>query len=890
MIETLNEKIKKKRVEAYLSLVGTQFAIVSFLMFFSPLILGSGREASNQHLRILIGILAALISGMTYSLLFFIWYMPAVPAQLEEIFRKSWVQYIIVLLPFGITGFLYFGLLSPDKFPQLFALLLSFWISCIEFLLFFSVISQRTNQPGPNSDNNKKKLIIVGCILFFLVLFLPSRLSSFLDGLPLDKPIEFVIAVLIIPLLLILNRSFFSKRYVLIIISIILFLKLVIFFTIPESGLNVWVFENSQNLADGKSEKSYTSFINTDVTQIMRAPYENTRQFPFSLLTDQILDNINGKFPAIFLTFQGSGRLEKGEKIIFQTTGLKQGEVVITDNTNGQFFIYDLATLNQGVAPRKIPFITDFKISGTFVFNNAIKYRLIPILQRPDGTQTDLFQFDRVWTTDNYGYLQPQQLLFVEWLVFFINLILVAVLTFGMALTLFNLQQQQRITVLDLFIFSSSSILLLIPIILGKDFKVGTPYKMLSLEVIVLTLPILAVLAIAGIIVLFEYKSRHTNFENPQLKYLFSIGIMILMLFLVLNVNTLRETTVVTVDDDPLEYQNFAKNIFVNGDWFLLNTPPRAYKVLFPYVVGSIHVIFGNSANAQFYLNAWCCVLSGLVLIKLLTNSGCRPVLAYCSSWIFTIILYGTFSFRYFQFGLIEPLATLFMMSMFLFAQKRQLGLLIISAIITSLLRMDYAGPIIAAILFYYEPLTGSVGTAWKETYKFVTNHWKQICLYIMTIFLPVLIIMMTYYFLTPGYWLNAGDTKHDSLYSIINGLKKIAAGGNWSEIYFNFTWFPLITILTTSTLLFGTFIGLFATVFRPKILQNLDLKWSIVLVGFYSVYFFVRPTGYSPRFSTPLLPISIIILTITAEQAIRSLASKKLIINQTKIGGKTII
>ena len=885
MIEKLNRKFQKYRLETFFSLVGTQFAVVAFITAFFPLLFTvSLGDASNQRTRVIIVLMAALIAGLFYSGLLFIRIKLGHRDNLEKIFSQKWLLLVIAFLPFLINGILSFDIISPEKIFQLFGLLLSFWVSCLEFLLFFSGYQSVKNQLQNTECKKQQPLIILGMSLFYIFLLIPSRVYSFMDGIPLEKPLEFVLATLLIPLLFIINKSFYSRRYILITTIVLLILKLVVAFSLPESGLNVQFFTNGQNLADGKAERSYTSIYHPDVSQIMRAPYENTRQFPFSLLSDKILDNINDNFPTVFLTIQGSGRLEKGEKIFFQTAGLKQGNVIITDRNSGKDYSYDFATLRDGIVNPEIPNLTEFKISGTLVFNNTFKYSLIPMIQYPDGTQADLFQSDRVWTSADYVDKSPQFLLLAEWLVFFINLIMLAEIFFGLIQSILKLEQIQHIRITDIFLFSSSMMFLLVPKILGKDFKVTTPYKMLSLEVIKLTLPIVVILLIAGIVVLLEQKTRNHSSENPELKYLFSIGIMILMIFFVLNFTTLRETNVFSHVDDPHEYQNFANNIFVHGDWFLLSTPPRAYKVLFPYIVGILHVIFGASSSAQLFLNAWCCVLSGMLLIKLLKDSGCRPVLAFSSAWIFTIILYGIFSYRYFQFGLIEPLATYFLVLTFRFAQKQQAGWLVFSAIITILLHMDYAGPVIAAVLFYFEPLTGSVGSVWKKAYQSLGLHWKQIGIYLVAILLPSLIIILFYFTMTPNYWLGGSDTKHTSINSIIDGWFRIAAGGNSAEIYFNFTWFPLLTILTTSTLILGTFTGLLAAIIRPKFIQNLDLKWSIVLVSLFAVYIFVRPTAYSPRFSTPLLPIVMMILTITVEQVLRFYDSKRLSINQENI------
>jgi hypothetical protein len=64
--------------------------------------------------------------------------------------------------------------------------------------------------------------------------------------------------------------------------------------------------------------------------------------------------------------------------------------------------------------------------------------------------------------------------------------------------------------------------------------------------------------------------------------------------------------------------------------------------------------------------------------------------------------------------------------------------------------------------------------------------------------------------------------------------------------------------ILITLILVCGTSLALFTSVFRFGIFRKIDLRWAIVLLSYFLAFFVVSPTGYSPRFSTPLLPLAI--------------------------------
>ncbi|MDZ4159166.1 MAG: hypothetical protein U1B80_05175, partial [Anaerolineaceae bacterium] len=103
--------------------------------------------------------------------------------------------------------------------------------------------------------------------------------------------------------------------------------------------------------------------------------------------------------------------------------------------------------------------------------------------------------------------------------------------------------------------------------------------------------------------------------------------------------------------------------------------------------------------------------------------------------------------------------------------------------------------------------------------------------------------------------------TQHAGYQSVLEGWRRILLGGSRAELAERFARSPVETILLTFGLSAGTIIGLFSLVFRRGVFSRLDLRWGVIVVGLFSVFAIVKPTGYSPRFSTPLLPLSLIIL-----------------------------
>jgi hypothetical protein len=58
-----------------------------------------------------------------------------------------------------------------------------------------------------------------------------------------------------------------------------------------------------------------------------------------------------------------------------------------------------------------------------------------------------------------------------------------------------------------------------------------------------------------------------------------------------------------------------------------------------------------------------------------------------------------------------------------------------------------------------------------------------------------------------------------------------------------------------------GVVVALLPLVVRTQRMRALDLRWGILVAALFLTYALVRPTGYAPRFSTPLLPLAILAL-----------------------------
>jgi hypothetical protein len=250
-----------------------------------------------------------------------------------------------------------------------------------------------------------------------------------------------------------------------------------------------------------------------------------------------------------------------------------------------------------------------------------------------------------------------------------------------------------------------------------------------------------------------------------------------------------------------------------------------------------------------------------MLLIKIIQKTKVIAPISGMAGSLLVLLLLGNYFFLYFEFGMIEPIAVLFLISLYYFAQTKSTVGIIGSGITTLLLRMDYAGAVLASLILTSMPIYGSFQEACGQILVWLKSRWLQLAGQILVLFLPAVSIIAAYNIQASNYKLKDGDTTHKNIASILEGFLRVIIGGNFAEIKTQFLNMPVFTVATTIILISGTLLGLAALFWRFKILKYVDFRMSLVILLFLSVYVIVRPTGYPPRFSTPLLPISILIL-----------------------------
>ena len=194
-----------------------------------------------------------------------------------------------------------------------------------------------------------------------------------------------------------------------------------------------------------------------------------------------------------------------------------------------------------------------------------------------------------------------------------------------------------------------------------------------------------------------------------------------------------------------------------------------------------------------------------------------------------------------------------------------------VAGLLTVLFRLDYFGLAFGAIVLNAAPITGNFSTAWKLLLAWIRAHRISVVVYALFLSMPPALIILGYDFGTPNYLLNALDTHQTSLASIGDTFLRIIAAGNLSDLRSKAAEDPTYLWMITLPLLLGFLVAAASLVWRKGILEQIDLRFALLVPAILPTYIAVRPTAYLPRFSFPILPFDLIVLAMLAHGLVSS-------------------
>lgn len=820
-------------LKQFLFLIGVELVIAGVLTFTIATI-------QNTKTTSLLIIIDLAVGVMFLCMPFFLKYHAEMISKVVTILSSGYGQLGIFVVPMTLSAFLFAKRPGVETLQMISVTMVCLWLIGIEALFFFSKSSQRSETAKGMQTNNF--LAFISLLFGYGILLLPSRLPTLLDGVPLNTPLEFVVAMLLLPFIFFFGRNFFSQKVVALLLTCMFIVKLLLSLFLPQTGLGIQVYYSEEALTAGQWERTYQSFLSPSYSEVTQLPYRSFYEFPIEAINHHGFEKENFWMA---MKIKGAISMQKDERLVFLIQGTQERQINMLVGATQETIPVITAKSSDDLDSQlfnNIPYVQNAEINGLLFFNVYGNGRFEPVILKPDGSFHSAFT--NIW-------LSPSALEFpfisFQYLLNSISLLLAGVILLGLIHGVVLLYSKKAINSIDLYLALSGLILYYLADRAGKP------------DIHLLFTQVLFLFALIKIL---DF-TVHTD-SYPGSGVFFAIGIPILLMFLPLDIHHLQSVVILPQYQDSLDYQMLARNIYVGGDVFLLQSPPWAYKVLFPYVIGLIHILFGQSLSAQFFINVWCAFLSMLLMMKLSNYFGVSKRSSFMISILFFLLLLRPLSFiLFFRFGLIEPLAIFTLLLAAYFAKNGKYYAMFAIGVLTGMLRLNFAGTIFTIISFLSTDITGGVAQAWRVFFNWCMLNWKRLIIYLVAIPLPSLLVAYGYTRFHPDYHLTHSMNDQTSIWSVLESLTSVIAGGDREFISVQIEKNPIDLILITTPILFGILAALLSFVYRKGIFARLDLRLSFFLLSMLPVYMVLKPVGYFPRYSWSFLPPALMLLAL---------------------------
>ncbi len=790
-------------------------------------------------------IFAALaLAGLIFALLVvFSWRRPSILQVLDSLLALPAVRILAVMLVLLPAVALLILQPSSAALNRLLPAVLYLLLLCLQVILLGEWQRSRTSVTTQTVIHPALTLLTLA--LLYGAALLPSGMPARYDGLPWETPLEFLTLALFLPLAGLLNWRAFARRGLLIGSAVLLALRLVLALAAPSAGLSVNLFTSPQNMGAGQVTRTYASPYSGGASFILHQPLYHFRQFPLEWINQKSYD-----LNAVWLGMQvsGAGRLEDGERLVMLVSGESEGIFELTDLSSGQVLPVPVIDNLESITPDLLASAPDFRqftLSGEIVFKGEGETHFEPLLVNNSLQVRDALSSGQLLNDANalQSLLPPA---FAQPLAALADLLLLALTVAALLAAFGGLYQAGHASAFDLALAAAG--LLAFALLLSQP----------AAQVKALLPAVCGLFALGKLLQIWLFQ---WDVPKGSAHLVVSLAPIFLLTFALLELDSLRSFELFPIGQDNLTYQVLARRIFVEGDLLAPSLNPHAYKFLFPYLVGTLHTLFGQSSSALFFLNTWCALLTALLISKTLSKYRLPAPSALLVPAVFiAFLLSKPFFTYYFEFGLIEPIAVLVLTACVIASIEGKQTTTLAAGLFTLLFRLDYAGAVLPAVLLSGLPLVGSWKTILNTLVRTVKNRWAVMVAQAAVLLLPSAVLLLYYRSASSAYVLNASDTRYSSLLGRLSGLLNILIGGTPAEVSVRIAQHRAAGLLLPAILVAALLVSLLLILRRKGMLARLDMRWALVYLGLLAVYFFVSPTGYAPRFSTPFLPLALVL------------------------------
>ena len=246
--------------------------------------------------------------------------------------------------------------------------------------------------------------------LLLLVIALPSRMTTWFDGLPWTGRTETVLMMVLMPALLILGWRFLFQRRVCITLLVLAVVKLTLTFGGSADGWRVKVYPSETDYERSAWVETYTTLWQADASGLLLRPWRNKRDFPIEWAHPEFMEqdiwtskftvgprgkeNIGSKptydFVQPIVSVSGSVRVHEPSELVIVASGAVNGSLVLTNSVGKKIPVRVLTKRGESDVRSKRQIDGVWNVSGILEYAEGA-WSLDPLLISPDGNITSVF-------------------------------------------------------------------------------------------------------------------------------------------------------------------------------------------------------------------------------------------------------------------------------------------------------------------------------------------------------------------------------------------------------------------------------------------------------------------------------------------------------------------
>jgi hypothetical protein len=718
---------------------------------------------------------------------------------------------------------------------------------------------------------SKKKIENIYIFILVLIFLFPNGGSYYFNGMPLNSFSENLFFIVFL-LFFILTKNLIINKIIKSFIFFTFLIKIFLVF-IPPLGINY------NQYFDEKKEiiKTYDTIWSNGYSSVQRFPWLNNSNFPVDWTVQSSInyDEKNNRrinnyedLKKINVNYEINSNLILNEKseILFKTSAKDDSEITITDHKKKTIKI----PLNQKILIDKGNYLLEGKL-----FFSGESWIFDPIIIKKNNSLSLIKNKNLFTNKINLNYY-IFSFLFEA---FDYLIITIFILLFYFFLKK-NYENNKNILVLSFFLliiyFLNNQIFLLI-FDQSDFFDSGFVYyfisKLIQFNDINGRLSLSLTILILIFLLFFLKQNILKKIILPKNFFLILYPIFAFFFFYKLSFH-LQSFTWWETGEDWTQFQTYARDIAVNGDWLVAGEEVFRFRPGIRYVFAILHIIFGMSCFVQIYLESFCVVGTCVFLAPILQTLRINIRLSILASLIL-LFIYFTTNFRWvIGRGLTEYFAVFLLIYSIYFCynlnlkNKSSLIFLSLMGIVGTWLREDHIFVILSVIFFNKNFQNYVDKNFFVKILKIIKNNFKEISIYTLIVLIGLSLLFIRNYLIGGRLGLshpNIGEQGwvRDNFaiwYRMFMATEPIPYNSSLSFIdkisnsFFNHVYKPnyLFTLISVSSL-----IGLIIMIIKPQ-----KYYQPSIIVSYFSClipFIFFQNLGYPPRYVIYFAPFAVI-------------------------------